>query len=406
MLNRHAQYNANTVHGSDPALEDKPRHPLARMVRHAIGRRFHRQHYLLHDRSPRQILLSDGLFSLKVFEPLGEKRVHIEGESLAVEAARDTPVLLVPPLGVYAWIFDLMAERSLVRYFLARGYRVYLVDWGQPSPRESHLTLEQYALKWLPQAVEQVCAHSGQAQVSLLGYCMGGLLSLIYTAAHSAQQADTLVQTRVRNLITIASPVNMHQMSGPAGKVYQMLSGPSGLMKRWTGHELSVFNARHFHVDGRVLSVLFRLTQPKATLSSYVDLLKHLSDKAYVSRYTTMNEWFSHMPDYPGATVREMIQRLGLANGMASGQFNIGGQVIDLRNITCPILAFAGANDAITSIGSATALMSVVGSTDLSFEVVPGGHAGLFTGSSAVQTTWAIAADWLALRSDASVPSQ
>ena len=405
MAKRHVPYDANATQSSDHSHEDRPRHPLARMVRHSIGRRFHRQHYLLNDRSPRQILLMDGLFSLKVFEPLNDKRVQIEGESLAVEKERDIPVVLVPPLGVYAWIFDLMAERSLVRYFLARGYRVYLVDWGQPSPRESHLTLEQYALKWLPQAVEQVCAHSGQAQVSLLGYCMGGLLSLIYTAAQSTPQGDRPVQMRVRNLITIASPVNMHQMNGPAGKIYQMLSGPSGMMKRWTGHELSLFDAQRFHVDGRVLSVLFRLTQPKATFTSYVELLKHLSDKAYVSRYTTMNEWFSQMPDYPGATVREMIQRLGLANGMAGGQFKIGEQLIDLKKITCSILAFAGANDAITSISSATALMSVVGSTDLSFEVVPGGHAGLFTGSSAVQTTWAIAADWLALRSDASPSS-
>lgn len=191
----------------------------------------------------------------------------------------------------------------------------------------------------------------------------------------------------------------MHQMSGPLGRAYQMLSGPSGLMKRFTGHALSVVDAEHFHISGRMLSVLFRLSQPKATVTSYLELIRHLADKQYVSRYMTMNEWFSRMPDYPGATIQEMIQRLGLANGMATGCFNVGQTVVDLAKIHCPILAIAGAHDAITSITSASALLSVVGSTDLSFEVVAGGHAGVFTGSGAVQTTWAIAADWLSLRS-------
>ncbi len=73
--------------------------------------------------------------------------------------------------------------------------------------------------------------------------------------------------------------------------------------------------------------------------------------------------------------------------------------MVDLHQIRCSVLAFAGSNDAITSISSASAVVSVVSANDLTFEVVPGGHAGVFTGSRAVSTTWAIAADWLALRS-------
>lgn len=368
---------------------------LGRMVHNAIRRRTHRQDYLLQDRSPRTELLREGLFSVKVFHPLSSSREQIEGETVPVEQQHRLPLLLVPPLGVFAWIFDLMAERSLVRYFLARGFTVYLVDWGQPGREESNLDLQTYALNWMPKAVNVVQQHSGQQQISLLGYCMGGLLSLVYTAASAARGQDYIA-----NIITIASPINLHQMSGMIGRAARIASMPSGWIKRLTGQELSLFSPKLFHVDGRVLSILFRLSQPKATLSSYLDLVKNLADDDYVSRYMTMNEWFSHMPDYPGATIQEMIQRWGLANGMAEGQFKLGGEVVDFKNITCPILAFAGTNDAITSIESACALMTVVSSTDLSFEVVPGGHAGVFTGSKAVNTTWAIAADWLAMRSD------
>lgn len=372
---------------------------IKKMLNNAVQRRVNRERFLLHNRTPRTEILRDGIFSVQYFAPLSESRTQIEGETLTVEAQQaEVPLLLVPPLGVYAWIFDLMAERSLVRYFAARGFRVYLVDWGKPNAADSHLTLEQYALNWLPQAVEIVKQHAQQPKLSLLGYCMGGLLATIYTADQG--------KDAIQNLITIASPVNLHQMSGAAGVLNRLASIPTGVLKRLTGYQLMELHPKLFHVHGRVLSVLFKMTAPTAAVSSYLGLVRHLADDDYVSRYMTMNEWFTNMPDYPGATVQEVIQRWGLANGLAQGQLSLSGHPIDLSEITCSLLAFAGDNDAITSIASASALMSVVSSTDLSFEVVPGGHAGLFTGSRAAHTTWAIAADWLSLRSGRFMPIQ
>lgn len=372
---------------------------LKKMLSNAIQRRVNPERFLLHNRTPRTEILRDGIFSVQYFAPLSESRTQIEGETLPVEAQQaEIPLLLVPPLGVYAWIFDLMAERSLVRYFAARGFRVYLIDWGKPEADDSHLTLQQYALNWLPQAVEVVKQHAQQPQVSLLGYCMGGLLATIYTAD---QGKDS-----VQNLITIASPINLHQMGGAMGMINRLASIPTGLLKRLTGYQLTELHPKLFRVQGRVLSVLFKMTAPMAAVSSYLGLIRHLADDDYVSRYMTMNEWFTNMPDYPGATVQEVIQRWGLANGLAHGQLNLCGHPINLAKIECSLLAFAGDHDAITSIASASALLSVVSSTDLSFEVVPGGHAGLFTGSRAAHTTWAIAADWLSLRSGRFVSMQ
>ena len=44
--------------------------------------------------------------------------------------------------------------------------------------------------------------------------------------------------------------------------------------------------------------------------------------------------------------------------------------------------------------------MNLVGSRDKRFEEVPGGHAGVFSGSKAPDHAWRISADWLATRSD------
>lgn len=361
-------------------------------VKHSVGRRFSRHRYLLQNKSTRQQLLREGLFSVHYYPPLKEDRVQVEGDTVAVAQKRYAiPVLLVPPLGVYGWVFDLMTERSLVRYFLAHGFAVYMIDWGRPSNSENYLSLETYTLNWFPKAVAAIRQHSGQAQVSIVGYCMGGLLSLIYTAAEGKNQ--------VKNLVTIASPVNMHQMSSAIGKAYQLFAVPASLLRRVTGFDLNDFDSSLFHVNGKLLSIGFQLTQPTAMLSSYIDLVRNIGNQDYVSRYTTMNEWFTNMPDYPGATMREMIEKFGLANRMNHGHFHIGGRQISFKNIKCALLAIAGDNDAITSIGAASAVITVVGSLDKSFEVVPGGHAGLFTGTQAVKTTWVIVTDWLKRRS-------
>ncbi|HVT36773.1 MAG TPA: hypothetical protein VHE37_14380, partial [Nevskiaceae bacterium] len=71
-----------------------------------------------------------------------------------------------------------------------------------------------------------------------------------------------------------------------------------------------------------------------------------------------------------------------------------------LDKIDCSLLAIAGENDKIVTVEAARKVMDIVGSADKQFETAPGGHAGVFAGSRAPQTTWTLAAEWLAPRSD------
>src|SRR5690606_19235715 len=106
------------------------------------------------------------------------------------------------------WIYDLMAERSWVRFLNAKGFQVYLVNWGAPGFRDAHLSIDTYVNHWLAAAVQQVQRHSGQQQLSLVGYCMGGLLTLLYAGAqHNAVAANA---GQIRNIVTIASPIDFH----------------------------------------------------------------------------------------------------------------------------------------------------------------------------------------------------
>ncbi len=116
------------------------------------------------------------------------------------------PLILVPPLGVSTETFDLMPQRSRVRYMVAAGFKVYLVDWDKPKKEHGHLNLKDYSYSMLGTALEKVRAHSGSEELSLMGWCPGGLLCLL----HQGQVQDK----RIRNIVTVASPIDLESGSG------------------------------------------------------------------------------------------------------------------------------------------------------------------------------------------------
>ena len=366
----------------------------AAFVKNVVQRRLNKDNYILSDKTDNEVIFSDGIMSVKYYRPLSCDTLVLEsGQSLHVRRRRFAiPLVMVPPLGVFAWIFDLLADRSMIRYFLAHGFEVYLIDWGKPTAENADLSLENYTIDWFPKALAAIREHSGSEEVSLLGYCMGGLLSLMYLAAHPEDD-------KVANLISIASPVDMHKMNPIIGPLSQLMSTPANLIRKKADFRLDDLNSGHFHVPGKALSWAFKMTNPLGVVSSYIELIRNLADDDYVARYMTMNEWFTNMPDYPGATVQDMMRKMGLYNRMARGQLKIGERIADFKAIKANLLAFAGDNDKIVSIAGARAVMTIVSSTDKTFHIVPGGHAGVFTGSKAVHTTWSISKDWLQLRS-------
>ncbi len=358
-----------------------------RYLRNAVERRLHADKFIVADKTAHQSIFRDGLMELRYYPHQDASSFQLDGETVTPQMQQHAvPVLLVPPLGVFHWVYDLMAERSWVRFLNAQGFQVYLVNWGAPGFKDAHLSLDTYVNRWMSAAVEQVQQHSGQREISLVGYCMGGLMALLYAGAHDHGQ--------IRNIVTIASPVDFHATQ-------------IGLLLGWIKKGVRILPVRaldldpeKFHVPGDVLAVLFKLTNPFAGVVSYFDLIRNLSDRDYVKAHLTTREWFNNMPDYPGATVQQLVLDFAILNRLAEGRVRIGQHDSDLTGIKSNLLAFAGRSDRIVSIRAAKRLMELVQSKDRTFKVVPGGHAGVFAGGRAQEHTWALTAEWLAQRSD------
>jgi polyhydroxyalkanoate synthase len=72
--------------------------------------------------------------------------------------------------------------QSFIEFLLKRGYDGYMLDCNAPKPEEKSLGMEDYVLDFIPDAVRRVQEDSGVEDVTLIGYCFGGVLSLLYSS--------------------------------------------------------------------------------------------------------------------------------------------------------------------------------------------------------------------------------
>ncbi|MES1943436.1 hypothetical protein PC39_04960 [Salinisphaera sp. PC39] len=321
-----------------------------------------------------------------------------EGDPMAVRyyppadggPGRPVPLVLVPPLGVTTETFDLLPGRSLVRYMSERGFRVYLVDWGRPERRHASLGLADYADDMLAQALAAVRAHSGSRDVSLMGWCMGGLLMLMHAGLTGDQ--------RIRNIVTVASPVDARGGGMVAG-VSQALNAPAQLVRRYSEFRLHNVDPALLHVPAWLTTLGFKLTAPLASVTSYWDLVTRLWDREFVESHTTTSDYLDNMLSYPGGVVRDMLVKMAMDNTLSLGRIEIGDGVADFGRITAAMLVMAGDADHLVAPRTAYKSLDLVSSRDKQFVIAPGGHMGVILGARARDSVWATAADWLGKRS-------
>jgi polyhydroxyalkanoate synthase len=364
----------------------------AAFVSNGMDRLFNAEELIRSSQTPYDVILVRKPMSLRYYPPLVEGEIPLtDGSMLPVERKeKEVPLLIIPPLAASAHIFDLMPQRSMVRYFRARGYKVYMIDWGEPAKRYARLGVKDYAEDMLGEAIETVREHSKVQAVSLLGWCMGGLFALIYGGLSHDEN--------VKNIITIASPIDSRQ-GGAAGQVMALLEPVSGLVRRYTGFRVHKIDPKYLQVPGWVNSLTFKLTNPVGSLTTYWDLLMNLADREFVVNHTTTSDFLDNMHHYPGGIIQDFMIKLGVDNDFSRGRIEIGDKTAALDRIESSLLVFAGEKDAIVSADAAEKSMDLVASKDKRFEVAPGGHAGVVMSAKAQTAVWGTTADWLATRS-------
>ena len=142
--------------------------------------------------SPKEEMYREDNLVLYRFTPMVDKPFRV-------------PILIVYALVNRPYMVDLQEDRSLVRNLLKLGMDVYLIDWGYPARADRWLTLDDYINGYINNCVDAVRERHGGGPINIMSICQGGTFSLCYTALHP---------TKVKNLITMVTPVDFHVKEG------------------------------------------------------------------------------------------------------------------------------------------------------------------------------------------------
>src|SRR4051812_42800451 len=109
------------------------------------------------------------------------------------------PVVIVHSLVSRSYILDLLPGNSLVEHWVGAGLDVFMLDWGIPDGLDADNDLARYVDWYLPRALAAVRRETGADAVTLVGYCLGGVIAALYAAGHRDKP--------VRNLVLMATPI-------------------------------------------------------------------------------------------------------------------------------------------------------------------------------------------------------
>jgi polyhydroxyalkanoate synthase len=318
-----------------------------------------------HPVTPYTVIYEGGRLSLRHYRAAG--------------SACSTPIMLVYSLIKRPFVLDLAAGNSVVENLIRQGFEVFLTDWLPPKSADSWRGFDAYVNQDLAGGVRAIRLHTGIERVTVLGYCLGALLGVIYAALHSRD---------VKNLVTLTLPLDMSAREPPA---YSLID--------WFDEQaVESLTTLYGNCPAWLLSALFSSAMPlQRMLNKYMGLeLERFNERErYTKVFPTFRYWLESEVPIAGALFRELITDVYRKNSLARGVFKVGSKVMDLKRITSPVLNVVADFDVVVDPRSSVPLIELIGSADATNLRFPTGHLGIALGEEAHTTLWPQIGQWL-----------
>jgi polyhydroxyalkanoate synthase len=293
------------------------------------------------------------------------------------------PLLLIFALMNRPHIFDLRPGHSFVEYLVGQGYDVYLLDLGVPGPEDKHLKFDDYTLEYMPRAIRKIKVLSGVEEVSVLGWCIGAILTTIYAALRP--------DDGLRNLILLTAPLDFSQK--------EKLT--FGRMTDEKYFDVDKVLATFGNMPPEMIDYGAKALKPVENyIGNYLKLWDNLDNPQIVESWHAMNTWVRDNIPMAGGAFRQLIVDLYRNNRLMTGELVIRGERVDLSHVQANLLTVIAEGDHITPPCQSETILAKVGSRDKEIYRVHGGHIGIMAGYAAHKRTWPHIDQWLASRSN------
>ncbi|MBI2995444.1 MAG: hypothetical protein HYY52_01875 [Candidatus Melainabacteria bacterium] len=296
------------------------------------------------------------------------------------ESLYEVPVILVPPLMTTTDILDLVSGHSLAEMLVENGSNVYLVDFGKPEKYDSHLRIDDYILNFLYRAVHMTKKHSNSKQVSLVGYCLGGSFSIIYSST------STDIKNDIKNVINIAGPIDFKNLP-----FFKLLFKP--FKKEWFA-VIDKFGC----VPKELLTFIFKVSNPLSYIYGPLHVINKSWDRDFLVKQQALTNFFSNFQNLPAVTFKQFFEIIE-SNSLISRKLKLLDQTVNLANFQASLLAFGGSRDTFIPPDSVRTVQKYISSKDFQYNELPFGHISIMGSERARTAVWKTCVDWLSTRS-------
>lgn len=274
-------------------------------------------------------------------------------------------------------VLDLQPDRSLMKKFLDEGLDVYIMDWGYPTKADKYLTMEDYIDGYMNSAVDFIRKTHKIQKINKMGICQGGTFSTIYAA---------LYPEKLNTLTVYVAPFDF--------------TTDKCMLYKWTKYiDVDAMVDSLGIIPADLLNAGFGMLKPSADISKYFGVLDMMQDQDKIMNFLRMEYWKSDCPDLSGEMYRKYIKDLFRDNKLIKGEFELGGRIVNLKNITMPFLNIYATEDNIIPNESTIAINEKIGSKDKELYAFPGGHIGVFVGARSQKELGPKVAQWVTDRS-------
>jgi polyhydroxyalkanoate synthase len=288
-----------------------------------------------------------------------------------------TPLLLVYALIKRPFILDLQKGRSVIESLTNQGFDVYFIDWIPPDASDTWRGFDAYVNGDVANAVRAVQIHSGIERINLLGYCFGALLSLMYTALH---------QENIKNLITMTIPFDMNNRDLPITNFADAMSSSVA----------DTITSIYGNCPAWMMNSFFTAMNPMHhALDKYVGRYKNQSRENYAETFELFEKWMASDVPLAGQIFRELTSELSRENKLYRNLMKVGEEVVNLSNITVPLLNMIADHDDVVHPNASKPLPEFVGSEDKRNLHFPTGHIGAAVSGPAIKKLWPEIGKWL-----------
>jgi polyhydroxyalkanoate synthase len=240
------------------------------------------------------------------------------------------PLLIAPPQINKFYVFDLVPEKSIIRYCLEGSLQTFAISWKNPTAADRGFGLDTYVAA-LEQAVDAMRAITGSEDVNIWGSCSGGITTSAFLA-HLAARGEAKVHSA-----TVA--VCLLDMAATRSTTAGLFVTPESIMAAKQASQLTGV------VEGQELARMFAWMRPNDLIWNY-----------WVNNYLLGNTppafdilyWNNDTTRLPARLHADFLDLIDANPFVNAGRLVLRGTPIDMAQIALDSYVVAGLNDHIT----------------------------------------------------------